>query len=150
MSSPVRNFCYIKHKTCVKITEWGRIFGHIVPYVFWHFGLLIQIVVALTRYEGHFVRYGASPRAAIQSGGKISAGCCVFGCRKWLITMCNNNMIRVTTTAWIILHTEKTIFLFPFTLNGIWSWWQSPRSYPTVTTIISHSMWKEMEIVFSV
>ena len=51
----------------------------------------------------------------------------------------------------ILGHTEKTIFLFPFTLNGIWSWWQfsfrfsepkgipfgskseeklSPRSYP--------------------
>ena len=54
--------------------------------------------------------------------------------------------------------TEKTIFLFPFKLNGIWSWWQFSFQFwtkwtsiwfkikrKTVTTIISHSMWKEME-----
>ena len=27
-------------------------------------------------------------------------------------------------TSVIAEHTEKTIFPFPFTLNGIWSWWQ--------------------------
>ena len=55
--------------------------------------------------------------------------------------------------------TEKTIFPFPFTLNGIRSWWQLSFRFwtkwnsiwfkierKTVTTIISHSMWKEMEI----
>ena len=25
---------------------------------------------------------------------------------------------------WLSFYTEKTIFPFPFTLNGIWSWWQ--------------------------
>ena len=56
-------------------------------------------------------------------------------------------------------HTDKIIFPFPFTLNGIWSWWQFSFRFwtkwnsiwlrierKTVTTIISHSMWKEMEI----
>ena len=56
-------------------------------------------------------------------------------------------------------YTEKTIFPFPFPLNGIWSWWQFSFRFwtkwnsiwlkiewKTVTTIISHSMWKEMEI----
>ena len=56
-------------------------------------------------------------------------------------------------------YTEKTIFLFPFKLNGIWSWWQFSFRFwtkwnsiwvkierKTVTTIISHSMWKEIEI----
>ena len=58
------------------------------------------------------------------------------------------------------VYIEKTIFLFPFTLNGIWSWYDSfpfrfskPNGIPfafkierkTVTTIISHSMWKELE-----
>ena len=55
------------------------------------------------------------------------------------------------------VYTEKTIF--PFTLNGIWSWWQFFCRFwtkwksiwikidrKTVTTIVSHSMWKEMEI----
>ena len=55
-----------------------------------------------------------------------------------------------------------TIFLFPFKLNGIWSWWQYSFRFwtkwnsiwfkiewKTVTTIISHSMWKEMEYLFS-
>ena len=55
--------------------------------------------------------------------------------------------------------TEKTISTFPFTLNGIWSWWQFSFWFwtqiefhlvqkikrKTVTTIRSHSMWKEME-----
>ena len=54
------------------------------------------------------------------------------------------------------LYTEKTIFPYPFTVNGIWSWWQflNQMEFPleilfgskTVTTIISHSLWKEMEI----
>ena len=56
-------------------------------------------------------------------------------------------------------HTAKTIFPFPFTLNGVWSWWQFSFRLWTkwssiwfkierkiVTTIISHSMWKELEI----
>ena len=56
-------------------------------------------------------------------------------------------------------YTEKTIFPFPFTLNGIWSWWQfSFRFWTkwksiwfkieriTVITIISHPIWKEREI----
>ena len=130
-------------------------------FFFYIMTILIHIVVALTRCEGHFVRYGASPRAAIQSGGKISAGCCVFGCRKWLITTCNNNMIHVITTA-CTGKTENTIFLSPFTLNGIWLWWQYSFRFrvkwnsiwlkiksKTVTTIISHSMWKELEVKFS-
>ena len=54
---------------------------------------------------------------------------------------------------------EKTRFPFPFALNGIWSWWQFSFRFwtkwisiwfkiemKTVTTIISHSMRKEMEI----
>ena len=56
-------------------------------------------------------------------------------------------------------YTEKNSIAFPFQLNEIWSWWQfSFRFWTkwssiwlkieriTVTTIISHSMWKEMEI----
>ena len=56
-------------------------------------------------------------------------------------------------------NTEKTIFPFPFTLNWIWSWWQfSIRCHhsiwfkikrKTVIMIISHSMWKKIEILFS-
>ena len=56
--------------------------------------------------------------------------------------------------------TEKTRVLFLFKLNGIWSWWQLSFRFlnqmdfhlvqkierKTVTTIISHSMWKEMRI----
>ena len=56
--------------------------------------------------------------------------------------------------------TEKTIFPFDLKLNGIWSWWQfsfrlsEPNEFPfslkierkTVTTTISHSILKEMEI----
>ena len=58
--------------------------------------------------------------------------------------------------------TEKTSIPFPFTLNGIWSWWQYSFRFWTkwnsiwfkiernaVITIISHSMWKEMEYQFS-
>ena len=51
------------------------------------------------------------------------------------------------------LFTEKARIPFPFTLNGIWSWWQfsfrSKKSKKTVSTIISHSMWKEMEYELS-
>ena len=49
-------------------------------------------------------------------------------------------------------YTEKTIFPFLFAVNEIWSWWQFlnpmeiPFSSKTVTTIISHSLWKEIEI----
>ena len=49
---------------------------------------------------------------------------------------------------WLGVHkvqiTEKTIFSFPFTVNGIWSWWQFlnqmefPVGSKTVTAIISH------------
>ena len=79
-------------------------------------------------------------------------------------------------------YAEKTIFPFPFILNGIWSWgqfcfrfWTKWNSIwlkiereqfffrfwtklnciwlkierETVTTIISHSLWKDMEIQFS-
>ena len=54
--------------------------------------------------------------------------------------------------------TEKSIFPIPFKLNGIWSWWLFAFQFwtkwnsiwlkierKTVTTIISHSIWKEME-----
>ena len=57
------------------------------------------------------------------------------------------------------LCTQETIFTFLFTLNGIWSWWQFSFRFWTkwisiwfkierkaVTTIISHSVWKEIEI----
>ena len=53
------------------------------------------------------------------------------------------------------MYTEKTIFPFPFTVNGIWSRRQFLNQMEfqfgskTVTTIISHSLWKEMEILFS-
>ena len=56
----------------------------------------------------------------------------------------------------------KTIFPFPFKLNGIWSWWQFSFRFwtkwisiwfkierKTVTTIVSHSIWKEIEYEFS-
>ena len=62
-------------------------------------------------------------------------------------------------TQGIFSYTEKTIFPFPFTLNGIWSWWQFSSQFwiiwnsiwfkiekKTITTIISHSIWMEMEI----
>ena len=52
-------------------------------------------------------------------------------------------------------YTKKTIFSFPFKWNGIWSWWQFYFWFwtklksicfeierKTVTTIISHSIWK--------
>ena len=58
---------------------------------------------------------------------------------------------------WEIAATEKTIF--PFKLNGIWLWWQFFFRFWTkrnsiwfkierkaVITIMSHSMWEEMEI----
>ena len=60
------------------------------------------------------------------------------------------------------IYTEKTIFPFPFKLNGIWSWWQFSFRFwtkwisiwfkierKTVTTIVSHSIWKEIEYEFS-
>ena len=59
----------------------------------------------------------------------------------------------------LVDYTEKTRCSFPFTLNGIRSWWQFSFRFwtkwnsiwikiekKTVTTIISHSMWKEMKI----
>ena len=59
-------------------------------------------------------------------------------------------------------YTEKTLFPIPFTLNGIWSWWQFSYQFwtkwtfiwikierKTFPTIISYSMWKEMERQFS-
>ena len=63
---------------------------------------------------------------------------------------------------WEIVYTEKTRILFPFKLNGIWLWWQFSFQFwakwnsiwfkierKTVTTIISHSIWKEIEYEFS-
>ena len=64
---------------------------------------------------------------------------------------------------WGKFYTEKTIFPFPFKLNGIWSWWQvsfrfsEPNKIPfmfrierkTVTAIISHLIWKEIVYEFS-
>ena len=59
-------------------------------------------------------------------------------------------------------HTEKTVLPFPFTVNGIWSWWHFSFRFwtkwnsiwfkierKTVTMIISHSIWEEMEYEFS-
>ena len=49
-------------------------------------------------------------------------------------------------------YTEKIISPFSFTVNGIWSWWQFLNQMKfifgskTVTAIISHSLWKAMEI----
>ena len=56
-------------------------------------------------------------------------------------------------------HADKTSISFPFKLSGIWSWGQFSFRFwtkwktiwfkierKTVTTIISHSLWKEMEI----
>ena len=56
------------------------------------------------------------------------------------------------------IYAEKTRFPFPFTLNGIRSWWRISFRFwtewnsirfkierKTVTTIISQSIWKEME-----
>ena len=58
-------------------------------------------------------------------------------------------------------HTEKTIFPFPFTSNGMWSWWQFSFRFwtkwnsiwfrivkKTVATIIFHSISKDTEIHF--
>ena len=60
--------------------------------------------------------------------------------------------------SWRNSYTVKTMFPFPFKLNGIWSWWQFSFRFWTkwnsiwfkierkpVTTIISHSIWKEKE-----
>ena len=41
----------------------------------------------------------------------------------YLNDICN---ICIYVTWYWDSYTEKTIFLFPFTLNGIWSWWQFP------------------------
>ena len=55
----------------------------------------------------------------------------------WIFWITWNRFIR---------YTEKTIFPFPFTVNGIWSWWQFlnqmefPFGSKTITTIISHSL----------
>ena len=75
--------------------------------------------------------------------------------RKWL------DLVR-NLTLFAFLYTEKTILPIPFTLSGIWSWWQFSFRFwnkwssiwfkiekKTVTTNISHSMQKEMEIWFS-
>ena len=69
--------------------------------------------------------------------------------------------IKIYVRGWY-MYTEKNIFPFLFSSNGIWSWWQISFRFwikwnfiwfkierKTVTTIISHSLWKEMEIYFS-
>ena len=61
----------------------------------------------------------------------------------------------------LCMYTEKTMFQIPFILNGIWSWWQFSFRFwtkwdsiwfkiekKTVTTIISHSIWKETKYKF--
>ena len=73
------------------------------------------------------------------------------------------NLLTDRTANWAgnSSYTEKTIFPIPFTLNGIWSWWQFSLQFltkwnsiwfkierKTVTTIISHSIWKEIEYEF--
>ena len=68
-------------------------------------------------------------------------------------------MIRDTTSGCTRAYTEKTTFPFPFKSNWIWLWWQFSFRFwtkynsiwfkverKTVTTIISHSIWKEMTI----
>ena len=58
---------------------------------------------------------------------------------------------------WVNCYTEKTILPIPFTLNGIWSWWQLSFRFWTkwnfvwfkIERIISYSMWKDMDIYFS-
>ena len=70
-----------------------------------------------------------------------------------------NHLLIFVSKKHICWYTEKTTFPFPFTLNEIWSWWQFSFQFwtiwnsiwfkiekKTVTTIISHSIWKEMEI----
>ena len=73
----------------------------------------------------------------------------------WIVEKLNFEKIekQYQQIAQVSVHyTEKTIIPFPFTVNGIWSWWQFlkqmeiPFGSKTVTTIISHSLWKEMEI----
>ena len=62
---------------------------------------------------------------------------------------------KLIYTARTRLYTEKTILPIPFTLNGIWSWWQFSSRFwtkwnsiwfkiekKTVPTIISHPIWK--------
>ena len=74
-----------------------------------------------------------------------------------------SNFLALASLAETCWYTEKTIFPFPFKFNGIWSWWQfsfrfsEPNGIPfvfkikrkTVTMIISHSMWKELEVCTS-
>ena len=73
-------------------------------------------------------------------------------------------ILRVTIFILLFyLWTLRKLFPFSFSLNGIWSWWQFSFRFrtkwnsiwfkierKTVITIISHSMWKKMETVFSV
>ena len=44
----------------------------------------------------------------------------------WII----HSMILMRLKEHPIKYTEKTIFPFPFTLNGIWSWWQFSFQFP--------------------
>ena len=76
--------------------------------------------------------------------------------------MCNGTAVisrPLNISYW--LHWEIS-YLFPFELKGIRSWWQFSLRFwtkwisiwfiierKTVIMIISHSMWKEMEILFS-
>ena len=90
---------------------------------------------------------------------------------KWNLVWCQINRKTVITAQiwlnweqiWARLllqpwYTEKTILPIPFPLNGIWSWEQFSFRFwikwnsiwfkierKTVTTIISHPMWKEMD-----
>ena len=65
----------------------------------------------------------------------------------------------VFAPSFVAKSTEKTIFPIPFKLNGIWSWGRFSFRYwtkwspiwfkiegKTFTMIISHSIWKELEI----
>ena len=93
--------------------------------------------------------------------------CCVVSL--YLMLWCNKTFWFEYIQVFIIflktdtLRIEKTIFPFPFKLNGIWSWWQFSFRFwtkwnsiwfkierkKTIPTIISHSMWKEIEHEFS-
>ena len=72
-------------------------------------------------------------------------------CRETPVSRTAISLIGDIFPVWLSFYTEKTMFPFPFTVNGIWSWWQfsfrfsepngipfgskskgklSPRSYP--------------------
>ena len=73
-------------------------------------------------------------------------------CLTLILKLPNFNNIAQDIVSELCLYIEKTIFPFPFTVNGIWSWWQFSNQMEihigskTVTAIIFHSLWEEMEI----